>query len=60
MGTCWRSITYQHLSPWLSDALCRVATGGGYATRALYTDQDEVLIDRTRASLLNGIEDVQK
>jgi Bifunctional DNA primase/polymerase, N-terminal/Primase C terminal 2 (PriCT-2) len=45
------------LPPWLSDALCRLATGGGYTTRALYTDQDEVLIDKTRASLLNGIED---
>jgi hypothetical protein len=45
------------LPPWLSDALCRLATGGGHATRALYTDQDEVLIDTTRASLLNGIED---
>jgi hypothetical protein len=45
------------LSPWLSDALCRLATGGGFATRALYTDQDEVLIVATRAAILNGIED---
>jgi Bifunctional DNA primase/polymerase, N-terminal/Primase C terminal 2 (PriCT-2) len=45
------------LSPWLSDALARLATGGGFATRMLYTDQDEVLIDATRALILNGIED---
>jgi hypothetical protein len=45
------------LKPWLSDALCRLATGGGFATRMLCTDQDEVLIDATRPSLLNGIED---
>jgi hypothetical protein len=45
------------LPPWLSDALCRLATGGGFATRMLYTDQDEVLIDATRALILNGIED---
>ena len=45
------------LPPWLSDALCRLASGGGFATRMLYTDQDEVLIDVTRTSLLNGIED---
>ena len=45
------------LPPWLSDSLCRLATGGGFATRMLYTDQDEVLIDATRPSLLNGIED---
>src|SRR6185437_4707130 len=46
-----------HLSPWLSDALCRLASGGGFATRMLYTDQDEVLIDATRPVILNGIED---
>ena len=28
---------------WLSDGLCRLATGGGMATRQLYTDDDEKL-----------------
>jgi hypothetical protein len=46
-----------HLTPWLSDALCRLATGGGFATRMLYTDQDEVLIEATRPVVLNGIAD---
>ena len=43
---------------WLADALCRVATGGGLATRELYTDSDEVLFDITRPILLNGIDDL--
>jgi hypothetical protein len=45
------------LPPWLSDALCRLATGGGFATRQLYTDQDEVLLDAQRPIALTGIED---
>ena len=31
------------LPAWISDTLCRLATGGGFAVRQLYTDQDEVL-----------------
>jgi hypothetical protein len=45
------------LSPWISDTLCRLATGGGFAVRQLYTDQDEVLFDATRPIILNGIEE---
>jgi hypothetical protein len=46
------------LSPWLSDALCRLASGGGFAARQLYTDQEEVLFDVARPLILNGIDDV--
>jgi hypothetical protein len=46
------------LPPWLSDALCRLASGGSFAVRQLYTDQDEVLFDAVRPIVLNGIEDV--
>jgi hypothetical protein len=46
------------LSPWLSDAFCRIATGGGYATRALYSNTDEVLIEVQRPIILNGIEEI--
>jgi hypothetical protein len=46
------------LPGWLSDALCRLATGGGFAQRQLYTDQDQVLFDVTRPIILNGIEDI--
>jgi hypothetical protein len=44
-----------YLGAWLSDALCRLATGAGFATRALYLDQDEVLLSAMRPVLLNGI-----
>jgi BT4734-like, N-terminal domain len=46
------------LPPWLSDALCRVATGGGYSARTLYTDLEEISLAVKRPVILNGIEDV--
>ena len=46
------------LPAWISDTLCRLATGGGFAVRQLYTDQDEVLFDAARPMILNGIEDI--
>jgi len=46
-----------HLPHWLSDALCRLATGGGFATRELYTDFDEALFDAIRPVILTGITD---
>src|SRR5207248_8305086 len=46
------------LSPWLSDAFCRLATDGSFAVRQLYTDAEEVLFRAARPTLLNGIEDV--
>ncbi|MGE5483624.1 MAG: hypothetical protein ACM3X4_01250 [Ignavibacteriales bacterium] len=42
----------------LSDALCRLATGGGFSTRQLYTDADEVLVQVQRPIILNGIDDI--
>lgn len=46
------------LTPWLSDALCRLATGGGFATRELWTDSDETLFDAQRPVIINGIEEI--
>ncbi|MCY3887042.1 MAG: hypothetical protein OXG19_04985 [Chloroflexi bacterium] len=46
------------VSPWISDAFCRLATGGGFAVRQLYTDQDEILFDAVRPVILNGIEEI--
>ena len=43
---------------WLSDALCRLSTGGGFATRELHSDSDEILFDATRPIILNGIDDI--
>ena len=45
------------LPTWISDTLCRLSTGGGFAVRQLYSDQDEVLFNETRPMILNGIED---
>jgi len=47
-----------HLPAWLSDALCRLSTGGGFSTRELYTDSEEVIFDAMRPLILNGIEEV--
>ena len=44
------------LQTWLSDMLCRIATGEGYATRALYTDDEEAVIEASRPMILTGIE----
>lgn len=43
------------LSSWLSDALCRIASEGGFATRALHTDQGEIVLKAARPIVLNGI-----
>jgi hypothetical protein len=42
----------------MSDAFCRLATGGGFATRALWTDDEERIFEQTRAVILNGIDAV--
>jgi excisionase family DNA binding protein len=54
-------IAFDNLSKiplWLSDGLCRLATGGGFTTRELYTNDEEVLFDAQRPVVLNGIEEV--
>ena len=49
---------FSRLSNALSDALCRMATGGGFSTRRLYTDDEEVLLVYKRPVILNGIEEL--
>ncbi|MDZ7883606.1 MAG: hypothetical protein U5N53_12125 [Mycobacterium sp.] len=44
------------IPPWLSDALCRAATGDGMVTRALYTDGDVAVLKFRRCVALNGID----
>jgi hypothetical protein len=46
------------MPPWISDALCRLASGGSFAARRLYTDEDEVLLSAARPVVLSGIEEV--
>lgn len=47
-----------HLNNDVSDALCRLATGGGYAKRANYTDDGEFVMDAQRPVVINGIGEV--
>jgi hypothetical protein len=54
-------LAYDNLSSlpsWLSDGLARISTGAAYATRALYTDQEEVLVRVEKPVALNGITDI--
>jgi hypothetical protein len=43
------------LSVNLSDAFCRLATGGGFATRQLYTDTEEIIMTSKQPIIMNGI-----
>jgi hypothetical protein len=47
-----------YLPPWLSDGLCRLATGGGFATRELYSDDEERIFQSQRPIMLNGISEI--
>ena len=40
------------LPPWLSDSLCRLASGGSFAVRQLYTNDEEVLFQGDAANPL--------
>lgn len=46
------------LSADLSDALCTIATGGGFASRKLHSDAEEVVLELLNPVLLNGISGV--
>lgn len=46
------------LPEWLSDAMCRLSTGGGFSTRELFSDADEVLFEARRPVIVNGIEEL--
>lgn len=46
------------LEPWQSDLLCMVLTGGGFSTRMLYSDDDEMIFEVCKPIAVNGISEV--
>lgn len=44
------------LTDMMSDGFCRLATGDGFATRELYSNDEEVIFEHTRVVILNGID----
>ena len=53
---CFDNISF--LNREMADALCRLVTGGAFATRRLYSDAEEVLFEAKRPIILNGIPDL--
>ena len=47
-----------HLPEDLADAACRLATGGGFGGRELYSDHDEAIFDAIRPIVFNAIPDL--
>jgi putative DNA primase/helicase len=47
-----------HLPEELADAACRLATGGGFGGRELYSDHDEAIFDATGPMGFNAIPDL--
>lgn len=55
------TVVFDNLSfipTWLSDALCRLSTGGGFSTRMLFEDDEEVIFNAKRPVILTGIDEV--
>lgn len=56
-----RILAFDNLSrlpTWISDAFCRLATGGGFSTRELYSNDDETIFDAQRPVLFTSIADI--
>ena len=53
-----RVLAFDNLSgvpAWFADALARLSTGSGFATRMLHTDREEFIFEGARPIVLNGI-----
>jgi hypothetical protein len=57
---CGWLLVYDNISVvpnWLSDSLCRLSTGGGFAGRALFSNDERKVIHAQRPVVLNGIDE---
>jgi DNA polymerase-1 len=57
-GHCLAYDNLSSIPAWLSDALCCLATGGGWSTREYFTDSDEVIFEAMKPIILTSITDV--
>ncbi|MGZ8258791.1 MAG: hypothetical protein ACXWTR_06405 [Methylotenera sp.] len=58
---CGWLVSYEnlsHLTPAMQDAFCTLATGGGFASRKFYTNDEENVIDVKRPIICNSIPSV--
>jgi transcriptional regulator of aromatic amino acid metabolism len=46
------------MSAEMSDALCRLSTGGSFGTRRLYRNEEQVILTASNPVIMNGIENV--
>jgi hypothetical protein len=53
---CLDNLSY--MQPWMSDAFCRLSTGGGFSTRTLYENDEESIFDAMRPIIVNAVEEV--
>jgi hypothetical protein len=44
-----------HIPDWISDQLCRAATGAGFEKRELFTDDEDIIYDFKRPIGFNGV-----
>ena len=57
---CW-CLNFDNLSGLktkMADALCRLSSGGGFATRKLYSDSEQKVFNAKKPVIMNGISDL--
>ena len=49
-----------NIRPAMSDAFCRISSGGGLSTRQLYTDSEQIVFEAQRPIVLTGINEAAR
>jgi len=60
-ASCSWVLAYDNLAKireWLSNALCRIATGAAFTTRTFYTNRDREIFKARQPQIMNGISEV--